>query len=229
MDFAEAQRSPTKHPVGLGVVILLHALVGWALVSGLARKVVEVVKAPIETKLIEEIKPPPPPPPEKLPPPPPKSLPPPPAFVPPPEVQVTPPPTPQQTITTTTVQPPATEVKISAAPAVVSAPPAAPPAPPAPPARTAPRISFNDGNKPEYPPAAQRAGIECEVVVAYTMETDGSVAEAKVERSCGSSREHKALDRATVDAVRAVRGTPGTVDGKAERSSGRVTYVWKLE
>ena len=78
MDYAEAQRNPTKHPVGLSVVIVLHVLLGWALVSGLARKVVEVVKAPIETKIIEEIKPPPPPPPENLPPPP-KNMPPPPS------------------------------------------------------------------------------------------------------------------------------------------------------
>ena len=227
MDFAEAQRNPAKHSVGLGIVIALHIVLGWALVSGLARKVVEVVKAPIETKIIEEVKPPPPPPPEKLPPPPPKSLPPPPAFVPPPEVQVQTPPQ-QQTITTTTVQPPATEVKISPAPPAVNATPA-PPAPPAPPARTPPRISFSDATKPEYPAAARRAEVECEVVVSFTMETDGSISDARVEKSCGATKEHKALDRATVDAVRAVRGTPGTVDGKPERLTGRVVYVWKLE
>jgi protein TonB len=103
VDFAESQRRPGKHPVGLIIVIVLHLLLGWALLSGLARKVVEVVKAPIETKIIEEVKPPPPPPPENLPPPP-KNLPPPPAFVPPPEVQVAQPQAP--TITTTNVQPP---------------------------------------------------------------------------------------------------------------------------
>lgn len=62
MDYAQQQRRPTKHLVGLGVVVLMHILLGWALVSGLARKVVEVIKAPIETKIIEEVKPPPPPP-----------------------------------------------------------------------------------------------------------------------------------------------------------------------
>jgi protein TonB len=67
VDFAESQRRPGKHPVGLIIVIVLHLLLGWALLSGLARKVVEVVKAPIETKIIEEVKPPPPPPPENLP------------------------------------------------------------------------------------------------------------------------------------------------------------------
>ncbi len=48
MDFAEQQRRPTKHLVGFAMVVLMHILIGWALVSGLARKVVEVIKAPIE-------------------------------------------------------------------------------------------------------------------------------------------------------------------------------------
>ena len=116
-------QAPRRHPVGLAVVALLHVVVGYALVNGLARKIVEVVKAPIETKIIEEVKPPPPPPPDNLPPPP-KNLPPPPSFVPPPEVNVAPQPTNAPTITTTSVAPP---------PAPVFAP-AAPPAPPAPPA-----------------------------------------------------------------------------------------------
>ena len=82
--------------------LVLHLLLGWGLLNGLAQRMIEVIKAPIETKIIEETKPPPPPPPENLPPPP-KFAPPPPSFVPPPEVNVNPPPTPAPTITTTTV------------------------------------------------------------------------------------------------------------------------------
>ena len=93
MDYAQAQRNPGKHLTGIGIVVVLHVLLGWALVSGLARKVVEVIKAPIETKIIEEVKPPPPP--ETPPPPPPKMALPPPSFVPPPEIQIAnPPPSP---------------------------------------------------------------------------------------------------------------------------------------
>ena len=44
----------------------------------------------------------------------------------------------------------------------------------------------------------------------------------------GMSREHKMLDRMTLEAVQACRGTPGTVDGKPEKLSGRIEYVWKL-
>ena len=69
-------------PRALRLVVL-----GYALVNGLGHKIVEVIKAPIETKIIDEVKPPPPPPPENLPPPPKMALPPP-SFVPPPEVQI---------------------------------------------------------------------------------------------------------------------------------------------
>ncbi|NJD87269.1 MAG: energy transducer TonB, partial [Betaproteobacteria bacterium] len=55
-DYRETQKSPAKHMPSIVLVGLLHLLVGYALVTGLARKVVEVIKAPIETKIIEEVK-----------------------------------------------------------------------------------------------------------------------------------------------------------------------------
>jgi protein TonB len=224
LDYAQQQRNPGRHITGLMVVIVLHALLAWALVTGLARKVVEVIKAPIETKIIEEVKPPPPPPPDNLPPPP-KTAPPPPSFVPPPEVQVNPPPTPAPTITTTTVAPPPAEVRIAPAPAVV-APPA--PAASAAPVRTPPKLDFNACAKPEYNAAARRADAQGTVVVVYTMDTSGVISDARVEKSSGMTREHKMLDRMTLEAVQACKGTPGTLDGKPEKLSGRIEYVWKL-
>ena len=227
--------SPPERPRrlwGLAVVGLLHLLLGWALVSGLARRMVEVVRAPVETRIIEEARlpepPPPPPPPPPAPPPPTPATPTPPvappAFVPAPEVPVTPPPVPAPTITTTPVAPPAAEVAISPAPPVV----AAPPAPPAPPVRTAPVLAF--GNcKPDYPAAAFRVEAQGTVQVSFTMEPDGRISEAHVERSAGPTREHKLLDRATVEAVLACRGKPGTVDGRPERLNGIVRYTWTLD
>jgi hypothetical protein len=61
VDFAQHQRNPGRHVVGFGIVLALHLLMGWALITGLAQRLVEVIKAPIETKIIEETKPPPPP------------------------------------------------------------------------------------------------------------------------------------------------------------------------
>ena len=123
MNFSKQQADPRRHLVGIAFVVLFHAFIVWALVSGLAKKVVEVVRAPIETKVIEEIKKPPPP--EVVAPPPPKLEAPPPPFVPPPEVQIAAPP-PEPTITATTPTPPAP------VPFTPVAPPAAAPAPAAP-------------------------------------------------------------------------------------------------
>ncbi|MCB1998401.1 MAG: TonB family protein [Burkholderiaceae bacterium] len=228
MDYAQQQRNPGKHTVGLGIVIALHVLLGWAIVSGLARKVVDVIKAPIETKIIEEVQPPPPPPPENLPPPP-KFAPPPPSFVPPPEVVVNNPP-PAPAITVTREAPPPAPVTIGPPPAPPAPPaPVAAPAPPAPPARTSPVIDFNT-LRPEYPSAAARAQIEGETTISYTMDVRGCIRDVQVVKPAGLSREHRALDRAVVSAVDGkCAGKPGTVDGKPQTTTGTVVYVWKLE
>ena len=226
MDFAQEQRTPVKHLVSVGVVLALHLVLGWALVNGLAQRLIEVIKAPIETKIIEEVKPPPPPPPENLPPPP-KFAPPPPSFVPPPEVNVNPPPTPQPTITTTQVVPPPSIVTvrptepIAAAPAVVTAPRT--------PVRTEPKVDFQNAcDKPEYNRQARAAEAQGAVTILYTMDTTGVINEANVEKSSGPTREHKMLDRLALDAVRACKGKPGTLDGKPEKLTSRITYVWKI-
>jgi protein TonB len=223
VDFAQQQRNPAKHAVGIGVVIVLHILVGWALVSGLGRKVIEVIKQPIETKIIEEVKPPPPPP-ENLPPPP-KNAPPPPSFVPPPEVVVTPPPTPAPTITTTQVVPPPAPVAI--------APPPAPEAPPAPPVRPAARpatIDMATCEKPTYPVIAVKAEATGISKIRFTVDANGSVSDAKLEKSSGVSREHRALDSAAVAALSKCRFRPGTDEnGRPTGAQSIVEYVWKLE
>ncbi|WP_374431051.1 energy transducer TonB [Ideonella dechloratans] len=225
MDFAESQRRPGKHPVGLIIVIVLHLLLGWALLSGLARKVVEVVKAPIETKIIEEVKPPPPPPPENLPPPP-KNLPPPPAFVPPPEVQVAQPPAP--TITTTNVQPPPQEVKISQAPPAVQAPPA-----PAAPRGARPAIADIAACAPkgsDYPVAAARAQATGTTRVRFTVDAEGKLAKAEIVKSAGPSREHRMLDRVAVDKLSECKFRPGfDENGHPTGGTFEAEYVWTLQ
>lgn len=216
MNYAEQQRNPAKHALGIGVVVAMHLLLGWALVTGLARKVVEVVRVPIEARIIEATAPSPPP--EARLPPPPKLAPPPPSFVPPPEVAINPPPAPAPSITVPPVAPPPTAI----------APPApeAQPAPPTP--ATAPSLDFNRCEKPEYNAAARRAEAQGITVVVYTMDIDGRIADARIERSSGPTREHRMLDNLTLAAVKACRGRPGTIDGKPQRLTSRVEYVWKL-
>lgn len=228
MDYASQQRSPGKHPIGLGVVVVLHVVLGYALVNGLGRKIVEVIKAPIETKIIEDVQPPPPPPPDNLPPPPKMALPPP-SFMPPPEVQVA---TPQlaPAITVTREAPPPAPVHLAPAPAPTQAPPA-PAAPPAPRPQAVPaRIDVSTCEKPEYPAAALRAEATGTTKIRFTVDATGKVSKAEIERASGSSREHRLLDRTAVEALSKCPFKPGTDEhGKPVGATTLVDYVWKTE
>ncbi len=173
MDYAQEQRNPTKHMVGIAVVILLHIALVYALLNGLATKVLEVVKKPLETQIIEEIKPPPPPPPVQLPPPP-KFVSPPPPYIPPPEVQVNVPPPPNAIQTTTNVVPTVSP------PIAVVAPPAPAPAPAAPAAAPSARSACPNyatamGDS-AYPREAVRDGIDKgEAVLRFTVSASGEI------------------------------------------------------
>src|SRR5690349_18888066 len=103
VDYAEQQRSWGKHAPSIIMVAALHLALGYALVNGLGRKVIEIVKAPLETKIIEEIKKPPP---DTPPPPPPKLAAPPPPFIPPPQINLPAPPPPAPPTTTVPTAPP---------------------------------------------------------------------------------------------------------------------------
>jgi protein TonB len=180
MDFAQRQRDPTRHIVGIAAVVLLHVLVVWALVSGLARKVVEVVKGPIEVKVIEEIIKKPPPPPEVIPPPPKVTAPPPP-FIPPPEINIAPPPTTAPTITAVTRDaPPAPQ-----APVIQKVPEA--PVKAAPPAIRSASVACANYREVMssivYPREALKDGLEGEVVIEFTVGADGSIKDTVIKSS----------------------------------------------
>ena len=224
MNYAEAQRNPGKHSVGLGIVVVLHVLLGYALISGLAKRVVEVAMKPVETKIIEEIKPPPPPPPENLPPPP-KNMPPPPAWVPPPEVNINAP-AQAPTITTQTAVPPPT------APTPIIAPPTA--APPAP-VRFAAKPAIGSVSQcaptsDDYPAAARRAETTGVTRVRFTVDEHGKLQKVDLLKSAGSSREHRMLDKVAIDKLSECSFKPGIDDaGKPVGGSFDVDYVWKLD
>ncbi len=94
MDVRFELRDPSRRVKGLIVVIALHLLMGYALVSGMAREGLNYIKKPLEAVVIQDVTIPPPPPPAPQPPPrkvaklpePPKLDAPPPPFVPPPDV-----------------------------------------------------------------------------------------------------------------------------------------------
>ncbi|WP_374407005.1 energy transducer TonB [Pelagerythrobacter sp.] len=108
--------------IAIVVVALVHLLVGYALITGLAYEAVSKVVERVTTVDIEEPPPPPEEPPEEPPPPEPDTAPPPP-VAPPPPISIAPAPPPIRT--QPTIPPPA--------PPVLRVPPPAPPAPPPPP------------------------------------------------------------------------------------------------
>lgn len=217
-DYASRQRSPRKHLVGLGAVVVLHALLFWAINSGLAHKFVKIVKGPVEAVLLEDSKPDIPPPP---PPPPPKNLPPPPAYVPPVEVPVTAPAA-VNAIAAVSNKP---QPEAPPPPAPVPVPvPVAPP-PPAPVVKTAPVISSANCEKPEYPSASRRLEEEGTVALKFLVGTDGKVKESAVEKSSG----YKRLDEAARQGLAKCQFKPGTENGQPVEGWASMRYTWRLE
>jgi protein TonB len=169
---------------GIAIVVALHILIGWAIVSGTAKNALISIKKPLEAVVIQEVIIPPPPPP---PPPPPKEIKPqevpkveapPPPFVPPPDVA------PPATLTAPVVQSVATPPPT---PAVIAPPPPpAPPAPPPPPPPPKPAVNRSDIRvacptqvQPEMPRRAIQNGIGG-VVRAQVLIKDGAVKEVTI-------------------------------------------------
>ncbi len=206
MEYAQQQGNPARRLGGVACVIALHAVLIYALVNGLARKVVEVVKGPLETRIIQELKPPP----TEPPPPPPKLLTPPPPFIPPPEVNITQAaPAPNAITAVSTTPPPPSAPVQQEAPKTV--------------AHVAPVVRSSSCREPEYPAAAARLGETGEVVLSLLVGVNGRVVDSRIEKSSGSPR----LDQAARQALSLCQFTPGTVDGQPEEAWGRLAYAFK--
>jgi protein TonB len=175
---------------GVAAVLVLHALLIYALVNGLATKVVQVIQRPIETKIIEPVKPPPPPPLPVVQLPPPKFAPPPPPFVPPPEVAVPPPPVPVATITH----------QAAPVPTPVAPPPVAPAAPARPVSHEVGVVCPNSDevrSAMAYPREAQRDNITGDVMIEFVVDAQGHVTDERVAQSADP-----VLDRAAFNTVK---------------------------
>jgi protein TonB len=210
--FARQQRDPTKHMIGIVFVVLLHVLIIYALMTGLARTVVEVIKKPLSANIIDEIKPPPPPPP------PPKKIQvpePPPAYVPPPDIPVAVAPTTGPTISAVTAAPPPPQV--AAPPPVVAAPP--PPPPPKPAVRR--NLVRIGGDPPEFPRAARRNNIEKGQVLARLMiDEKGNVTEVIIV----SANPPRHFDKAVIDALSEWKFKP-----EGEKYVGEIEIAFTLK
>ena len=178
MDYAKQQRDPTRHIVGIGFVVLFHALLIYALITGLGKQMVEVIKKPLSATIIEEIKAPPPPPP----PPPPKKIIEPPKvqvqqpYVPPPDIP--PPVAPSEPVIAQVAPTPPPE-PVAIAPPVVEAPPAPPPKP-----AIRQGVSCGRMEKPSFPREAIKAGVQKgQVHAILTIDEKGNVADVKITQA----------------------------------------------
>jgi protein TonB len=178
------QRMSSRRIVAIGLVAVLHAIIGYAFITGLAYNVVKKAVADLKTFDVEEA----PPPPEELPPPPPpeQKVEPPPMVAPPPIVQ-----------SPVVVAPPIQTVR-EAPPVVIT--PTAPPAPPPPPPppsvakAAAPRGSIGSWVTPDdYPSRALREEQEGVVGITYDVSADGRVSNCRVTTPSGFPE----LDNAT--------------------------------
>ncbi len=192
MDYAQQQRNPAKHLIGFTLVVILHVVVVYALVNGLARKIVEVAKKPFETQIVKEVKQPPPP--DAPPPPPPKLVIPPPPFIPPPEIDIAIA-APANTITQVTNKQPPPPAPVKPAPR------------PGAPARL--DITTCPSDKPPYPMASRRNQETGKVVMRIQIDSRGNPTNVEVIRSSG----HQRLDESAKVWIASCKFKPPIVDG----------------
>jgi protein TonB len=212
MNYIQQQRSPTRQIVGFGAVVLFHILLIWALVAGLGQNIVDVIKQPLETKIIKDTKPPPP---EAPPPPPPQLAAPPPPYIPPPDIQIQQPPPPQNhAITAVTHAPPPTTT-LTPTPAPRTAP-AAPDQNVSAVPLAAPPLA--------YPAEMQEEEREGKVTVSCDVDTTGHTSNCGVDRVIGGQQ----FALSALKYVRAARYSPATHNGVAVPQRHTWVIIFRL-
>jgi protein TonB len=186
MSYANRQQMDSNRTVSIIVVALLHIVLGYALVTGLAYNVLKKVATDLKTFDVTE----PPPPPEEKPPEQKPNTPPPPQVVaPPPMVRMI------------TMAPQIQTVSIAPPPVITVRAPPAPPAPPAPVKRESARAKgslIGLFSSEDYPNSALSANEQGTTAVQLTIGTDGRVSGCNITSSSGSS----SLDNATCNILR---------------------------
>jgi protein TonB len=209
MAYADQDGMSTNRLVSVIIVILLHAFLGYALVTGLAYDAVTAIKEKMTVVDVKEEEPPE----EEEPPPEPEKQIEPPVVSPPPLVKtVTPPPQ----ITTVQNPPPAAPIVPTAAPPAPSAPP-----PPPPPVAKRPNPSpkgnpGNWANTNDYPSRALQQEREGTTGFRVTVGANGRVTDCQITSSSG----HPDLDQATcTNVTRRARFDPA-LDGSGNPTTG---------
>jgi protein TonB len=186
------QKMSSSRITAIIIVALLHAVLGYAFVTGLAYNVIKKAAEDLKTFDVTEEAPPP-----EEPPPPPKKV-----EVQPPPV-VSPPPIVRMAPTTQIIQ----TVREAPPPVITPTAPPAPPAPPAPKMEAARakgdvRALFSND---DYPSAAIRAEEQGTARARLTIGANGRVADCSITQSSGSS----SLDSTTCRILRSrARFTP---------------------
>jgi len=190
------QQNQSRRMAVFGAIVGFHLLLVYGLVSGLARKVVEVVAPPLVTDIIAEIKPE-----DKPPPPPPPQMERPPVQVPPPDVVID---IPMESSTSAISN--------------VTDKAVAPPAPPAPVvvASSPAKIGRMPSSEDYYPAASKRAEEQGSTTVKVCVDSKGKIiGNPAVVTSSGFER----LDEGAVKLARAGRYQPGTSGGQPQAES----------
>lgn len=219
MAYADQEMSGSRI-VSIVIVALIHLVIGYLLVTGLAMSAVKTVVQRVTTVDIdepepEEEEPPPPPPDQEVAPPPP--------VAPPAPINIAPAPPP---ITTQPNIPPP-------APIQRAVPPPAPPAPAAPPPPSRARAAQRDGQnrwaariQSNYPRRAVQREIEGNVGVSVTIGPDGRVTGCSVTSSSGSED----LDEAACEGMQRYARYEPALDDAGNPTTGRdsMTIVYRL-
>jgi protein TonB len=192
----------SNKPQVVTLAVLIHILIIWLLVSGLAKKATAYLVEPLNATLIEEVK-----------------------HIPKPEIpkpkiapkvyvaqaEVTPQQATPSNIQATITPPPVTS--------------SAPPAPPAPSVVQSAKIDMSVGcQKPQYPETSRLSNEQGAVTIGYLIGADGSIKDSKIINSSGFKR----LDMAARDALGLCKFQPGSENGQPVDSWAKIKYTWRL-
>lgn len=220
MAYADQQGMSSNRLVSIIIVVLLHAFLGYALVTGLAFEAVQKVKEKLNVVDVKEEEPPeeeePPPPPEKI------------ETAPPPVTQS---PIPLPSPNVSPPSPPVPPAPFDPRPPAPNVPPAPPPPPPPPPAvdKSKPARPSNSpgswANSADYPDSEIRAKKEGTTSFRVTVGPNGRVIECTGGGS-GSAR----LDSIACTKIKArARFTPALdKDGNPTTGSYSNSIRWVL-